>query len=73
MEVGPQLVHGSWSEYEAQLRRVLKAVYQMLCSLVPKLRSHIVKWFTDNQNATRIVQSGSKRMIIQGAYIYIYP
>ena len=63
VDIGPQFVHGSWSEYEAQSSstwRELKAVYQVLCSLAPKLKGNIVKWFTDNQNVTHIAQLGSK-------------
>ena len=75
VEVGPQFVHGTWSEHEAQLSstwRELKAVYQVLCSLAPKLKGHIVKWFTDNQNVTRIVQSGSKKPHLQDGAMAIY-
>ena len=75
MEVGPEFVQGSWSEHEAQLSsiwREQKAVYQVLCSLAPKLRGHIVKWFTVNQNVTRIVQSGSKKLHLQDCPMAIY-
>ena len=75
VEVGPEFVQGSWSEHEAQLTstwRELKAVYQVLCSLAPKLRGHIMKWFTDNQNMTRIVQSGSKKPHLQDGAMAIY-
>ena len=60
----PWINHLRWSE--------LKAIYQVLCSLAPKLRGHIVKWFTDNQNVTRIVQSGSKKPHLQDGAKAIY-
>jgi hypothetical protein len=75
VEVGQQFVQGSWSEHEAHLSstwRELKAVYQVLYSLAPKLKGHIVKWFTDNQNVTRIVQSGSKKPHLQDGAMAIY-
>lgn len=40
MERGPQIVHGQWSEWEAQQRstwRELKAVHTLLQALAPKL------------------------------------
>ena len=75
VEVGPQFVHGTWSGHEAQLSstwRELKAVYQVLCSLAPKLKGHIVKWFTDNQNVTCIVHSCSKKPHLQDGALAIY-
>ena len=68
VEVGPNIAHGQWSEYEASLSstwRELKAVALVLSSLVSKLAGHRVKWFTDNQNVVRIVQTGSRRNHLQ--------
>ena len=68
MEVGPQIAQGSWSKHEASLSstwRELKAVYRVLCSLAPYLKGHVVKWFSDNQNVTRIVHAGSRKQHLQ--------
>ena len=52
VEIGPDIAHGQWSEYEASLSstwRELKAVALVLASYVQKLSGHRVKWLTDNQ------------------------
>ena len=75
IEVGPQISHGAWSEHEAQWSstwRELKAVYEVLRSLAPTLRGHTIKWFSDNQNVTRIVHTGSRRQHLQEGAIAIY-
>ena len=64
VEVGPQVAQGLWSAHKAKLSstwRELKAVYAVLRSLAPSLKGRTVKWFTDNQNVTRIVQAGSRK------------
>ena len=68
VEVGLEVAHGQWSEYEASLSstwRDLKAVAQVLCAFSCKLSGHRVKWFTDNQNIARIVESGSRKQHLQ--------
>ena len=68
VEVGPQIAHGVWTKDEACLSstwRELKAVYRVLCSLAPMLKGHSVKWFSDNQNVTRIVHTGSRKQHLQ--------
>ena len=68
VEVGPHVAQGCWSEHESKLSstwRELKAVYRVLCSLVPRLSGHTVKWFSDNQNMTRIVHTGSRKPHLQ--------
>ena len=75
VEVGPQVVHGQWSEYEASLSstwRELKAVFCVLCSFAPKLAGHKVKWFTDNQNVVRIVEAGSRKPHLQQVALSIF-
>ena len=75
VEVGPQVAQGLWSGHEAKLSstwRELKAVYEVLRSLAPALKGHTVKWFTDNQNVTRIVQAGSRRQHLQEGAMAIY-
>ena len=75
VEVGPHFSHGLWSTDEAGLSstwRELKAVYNMLWSLAPKLRGHIVKWFSDNQNVTRIVDAGSRKQHLRVGAMVIF-
>ena len=76
VKVGPQIAHGSWlSVHEAKLSstwRELKAVYQVLCSLATSLQGHTVKWFTDNQNVARIVQTGSRKQHLQEGAMATY-
>ena len=75
VEVGPNIAHGQWSQYEASLSstwRELKAVSLVLNSFTSKLAGHRVKWFTDNQNVVRIVQVGSKRQHLQSIALSIF-
>jgi hypothetical protein len=68
VEIGAEVAHGQWSVYKASLSstwRELKAVALVLCSFAQTLTGHRVKWFTDNQNVVRIVESGSKRQYLQ--------
>ena len=37
-----------------------RAVALVLCSFAQKLAGHRVKWFTNNKNIVRIVESGNK-------------
>ena len=75
VEVGPDIAHGLWLEYEASLSstwRELKAVSLVLASFTAKLEGHRVKWFTDNQNVVRIVEAGSKRQHLQFVALSIF-
>ena len=75
VEVGPNVAQGCWSEHESKLSstwRELKAVYQVLRSLAPKLSGHTVKWFSDNQNVTRIVHTGSRKLHLQDGAMAIF-
>lgn len=75
VQVGPEIAHGQWSEFEASLSstwRELKAVALVLSSLVTKLAGHRVKWFTDNQNVVRIVQTGSTKKHLQTVAMTIF-
>ena len=75
VEVGPDISHGQWSQYEASLSstwRELRAVSLVLSSFASKLAGHRVKWFTDNQNVVYIVQAGSKRQHLQCLALSIF-
>ena len=68
VEVGSDIAHGQWLQYEASLSstwRGLKTVSVVLNSFTPRLARHRVKWFTDNQNVVRIVEAGSKKQHLQ--------
>ena len=74
VEVGPNIAHGQWSQYETSLSsiwREFKPVSLVLNSFALKLAGHRVKWFTDNQNV-RIVQAGSKRQHLQSIALSIF-
>ena len=66
--LGNEVSNGLWSVDEASQSstwRELKAVYNVLLSLVTKLEGHKVKWLTDNQGVQYIITSESKKS--QGA------
>ena len=62
MEVGTDIAHGQWSQYEASLSstwREVKAVSFVFQSFAPKLAGHRVKWFTDKATASCTSVSGA--------------
>ena len=59
---GCHIAHGSWSEEEAAQSstwRELHAVRMVFDSLGHMLQSERVRWFSDNQNVVRIIETGS--------------
>ena len=75
VEIGPDIAHGQWSQYETTLSstwRELKAVALVLSSFIPKLAGHRVKWFTDNQNVVRIVEAGSRKQHLHCIALQIF-
>ena len=74
-EVGPDIAHSQWSQYEASLSstwRELKAVAMVLDSFASKLAGHRVKWFTYNQNVVQIMEAGSKKQHLQVIALSIF-
>jgi len=79
-ELGHEIAHGQWSHGQWSLVesrqsstwRELKGEEQVLRSFVVKLAGHRVKWFTENQNVVRIVQSGSCRQHLQDGAMTIF-
>ena len=68
VEHGPQVAHGQWSEWEVQQSSTwqeLKAVLNVLQSLVVHFQSERVHWFINNQNVVRIVLNSSKKPLLQ--------
>ena len=64
VEHGPCVAYGQWEEHEASQSstwRELAAVLRVLTSVADKLVNSRVRWFTDNQNVSRILQIGSKK------------
>ena len=66
---GYTVQHGrQWSEQEAEESstwRELRAVGEVLETVAPKMINHRIQWFTDNQNAVRIIQVGSRKENLQ--------
>ena len=53
----PTVAHGQWSAWEVEQSstwRELRAVGQVLQSLVDKLAGERIRWFTDNKNIASI-------------------
>ena len=68
VEVNEHIFHMTWSEYERGLSstwRELKAIEQALMTFSSRLQGRSLKWFTDNQNCARIVESGSTKFDLQ--------
>ena len=66
---------GQWTESEAQQSstwRELAAVLQVLRGVASKLTNHRVRWFTDNQNVSRILLVGSKKPHLQELALMIF-
>ena len=47
------------SMFKFNMEGIEGSLYRVLCSLAPKQHGHTMKWFSDNQNVTRIVHSSS--------------
>ena len=68
VEHGNLIANGQWSPEEVKQSSTwheLRAVKMVLESFQSKLKHERVCWFTDNQNAVRIVQYGSAKPSLQ--------
>ena len=68
------IVQGQWLPGEANESstwREIRAVRQVLESLQLKLSNERARWFTDNQNAVRIFQVGSRKPDLQAEALAI--
>ena len=75
VEHGCHIAHGVWlpeERTESSTWRELRAVRQVLESLVGKLRNERVRWFTDSQNVARILTVGSKKPSLQTEVLAIF-
>ena len=64
VEHGSCVSYGQWTDSEASQSstwRELAAVLQVLMGVAKKLANYRVRWFTDNQNVSRILTVGSKK------------
>jgi len=62
------ICQGQWAsdeKAESSTWQELKAVHNMLLSVVSALQGHKVQWHRDNQNITRIIYSGSMKTNLQ--------
>ena len=67
--------HKMWSVEEAQKRssyRELKAISLGLESFLPLVKGHTIKWYTDNQSVSRIVEVGSMKEDLQRLALRIF-
>lgn len=61
---GEQICHKQWDIHECGMSstwRELTAIVFALESFLPLLKGPYIKWFSDSQNACRIIQVGSMR------------
>ena len=68
VEHGKHIVHGQWTYTEGKRSstwRELRAVAEMLDTIIHKMAGHRIRWFTDNQNVVRIIQIGSRKEELQ--------
>ena len=67
--------HKLWKVDEAKKSssyRVLKAVSLGLESFLALLKGHTIKWYTDNQSVSRIVEVGSMKDDLQCLALHIF-
>ena len=68
VEHGCHNAHGQWLPQEriqSSTWRELNAVHKVLASLTDKLANQRIRWFTDNQNVVRILNTGSRNPLLQ--------
>ena len=67
--------HGQWSHEESRMSstwRELKAVHNIMISMIRLLQNRNVKWYTDNKNVEHIVNKGSMKGHLQSIAWDIY-
>ena len=75
VEHGACVSYGQWTESEAEQSstwRELAAVLQVLMGVARKLANYRVRWFTDNQNVSRILMVGSKKAHLQDLALRVF-
>ena len=64
VEIQSKVFHKMWNEFEKKQSstwREMRAIEQALISFKKEFHGKSLKWYTDNQNCIRIVQSGSMK------------
>ena len=75
LEFHNTISHKMWSVEEAQKSssyRELKAISLGLESFLPLVKGHTIKWYTDNQSVSRIVEVGSMKKDLQRLALRIF-
>ena len=75
VEHGCHIAQGQWLPEEARQSstwRELRVVRQVLEAFAAKLRNERVRWYTDNQNISRIITIGSKNPNLQQEVLAIF-
>ena len=72
---GPEVAHGQWLTEEEQMSstwREAEAINRVLQSYAGKLQGETVKWFTDNQAVTFVIEHGSRKPHLQQIAMNIF-
>lgn len=75
LEHGRHVAHGQWTCSEmgkSSTWRELVAVKRILQAVACKIAYHRVRWFTDNQNVVRIINTGSRVAELQAVALEIF-
>lgn len=75
VELDQKVFHIGWSEFEKEKSstwRELKAIELGLLSFHRVIEGKTVKWFTDNQNCVKIIESGSMKSDLQEIALGIF-
>ena len=72
VEIGPEIAHGMWSKDGAAWSstwRELKAIYRVLCSLVPILKGHTERQSKCHPHCTNLVVENSISKTVQWPFL----
>ena len=75
VEHGNLIANGQWSLEDVEKSSTwceLRAVHMVLESFQDKLKNERLRWFSDNQNVTRIVLHGSRQPALQSEALSIF-
>lgn len=76
VEHGACVSYGQWTECEAQLLELhmerAHSSFRVITAISAKLLNFRVRWFTDNQNVTRILLVGSKKPLVQAVALKVF-